>query len=70
MERRELDNVHVFPGRHNKFPGNGAREAMIEHILEVEGTTQEDAQAWADYTLADLWVRGFKVVPVEQKDEV
>lgn len=67
MEPRNLNNVFVFPRRFN--PGNGAREAMIEHILEVEGVTQEDAETWADYTLADLWVRGFKVVPVERKDQ-
>jgi len=60
---RDLGNVVVFPGHHNKFPGNGAREMMIEHILET-GCTPEDAEAWADYTLADMWVRGFKVVPV------
>lgn len=69
MERRNLDNIFVFLKHHDRFPGNGAREAMIEHILEVEGVTQQDAEAWADYTLADLWVRGFKVVPVEQKDK-
>jgi hypothetical protein len=58
-------NVVVFPGQHNKFPGNGAREAMIAHILECPNVSQADAEAWADFTLADLWVRGFKVVPVD-----
>jgi hypothetical protein len=44
--------------------GNGAREAMLDHILET-GCTREDGLAWVDFTLADLWARGFKVVPVE-----
>ena len=64
VDKRDLDNVVVFPGHHDRFPGNGAREMMIAHILET-GCTQEDAEAWTDYTLADFWVRGFKVVPID-----
>lgn len=61
---RDLDNVIVL----KKFPGNGAREAMLEHILET-GCTEADGLAWVDYTLANLWVLGFQVVPVEFKED-
>ncbi len=57
------ENVIPFPS-YAKNVSNGAREAMLEHILET-GCTREDGEAWVDYTLADLWVRGFKVVPVD-----
>lgn len=57
-------DVITFPKHHERFPGNGAREMMIAHILET-GCTREAAEAWTDYTLADFWIRGFKVVPVD-----
>ena len=41
---------------------------MIAHILECPNVSQADAEAWADFTLADLWERGFKVVPLEDGD--
>lgn len=48
-------------------PGNGAREALIE-IAETLPTTLDRpgaALCWSDWLLAELWARGFKVVPVE-----
>jgi hypothetical protein len=56
--------VIAFPVR----AGNGAREVMIAHILECPNVSQADAEAWADFTLADLWERGFKIVPLEDGD--
>lgn len=46
--------------------GNGAREALIELALTLPNETERnDAAAWSDWILAELWMRGFKVVPVE-----
>lgn len=44
--------------------GNGAREALISLALTFNNTEQDDAERWTDYILAELWARGFKVVPV------
>lgn len=49
--------------------GNGAREALIEVALDLPNTSDEDAAVWTDWILAELWMRGFKVVPLEPKDE-
>lgn len=47
-------------------PGNGAREALIETALTLPNeTSQNDAAAWSDWILAELWARGFKVMPLE-----
>ncbi|MCK1367632.1 hypothetical protein [Bradyrhizobium sp. 62] len=54
-----------------RFPeppkGNGARGALIETMKTVEAhvIADWDAPAAADWILADLWARGFKVVSVE-----
>lgn len=45
-------------------PGNGAYEAILAHILQT-GCTQEYGEAWVDFVLADLWDRGFQVVPLD-----
>jgi hypothetical protein len=39
--------------------GNGAREALID-IMENEDDT--------DIILTELWIRGFKIVPLEPDD--
>jgi hypothetical protein len=47
------------------FRGNGAREATIDVALGLPNDTSlPDAEMWADWLLAELWARGFKVVPV------
>jgi hypothetical protein len=46
-------------------PGNGAREALIEVAETLPNTSREDAEKWADWVLAEYWLRGFKVVPIE-----
>lgn len=38
--------------------GNGARAAMVEISSEL-----------ADFILAELWMRGFKVVPLDGSEE-
>jgi hypothetical protein len=59
-------DIIPFPGRTCEIrESNGAREAMIEHMSELSDCAREDSERWADYTLADLWMRGFKLVPIE-----
>lgn len=54
-----------FPSREGaRNPGNGAREALIDLALTFNNTEPIDAERWTDYILAELWARGFKVVPV------
>lgn len=48
--------------------GNGAREAMIDIGTDLPRTSAEDAACWTDWLLAELWVRGFKVVPLDPDD--
>ncbi|MDE2020534.1 MAG: hypothetical protein KGJ13_09385 [Patescibacteria group bacterium] len=42
-------------------PGNGAREALIELF---SGTNVSDPEQFADTLLAELWMRGFMVAPL------
>jgi hypothetical protein len=45
---------------------NGAREALIGVAQSLPNETGlNDAEAWTDWLLTELWVRGFKVVPVD-----
>lgn len=44
-------------------PGNGAREALIDFCVFAG-----DPAEMADDMLAQLWLRGFKVVPVDPGD--
>jgi hypothetical protein len=43
----------------------GARENLIDVALNLPNGTQ-DAETWTDCILAELWTRGFKVVPVDE----
>lgn len=53
--------VIVVPNR-----GNGAREAAIDIALKLPSeTTLPESEVWADWLLAALWSRGFKVIPVD-----
>jgi len=52
------------------WPGNGAREALIEVALDLPNTSDEDARVWTDWLLAELWSRGFWVVPIPDNREV
>lgn len=54
-----------LPFKGSRFPGNGAREAMIDVGQALPNTSTEDAARWADWMLGEMWIRGFKVVPVE-----
>ena len=50
-------------------PGNGAREALIEIGKDCPFHVQDNLAAyWSDDVLIRLWERGFKVVPIEEKD--
>ena len=47
-------------------PGNGAREALIEVLMErgFDLATESDEKG-CDLILAELWARGFKIVPLD-----
>ena len=45
--------------------GNGAREALIEIAMGLDNTDEQAAAAWSDWLFAELWMCGFKVVPLE-----
>jgi hypothetical protein len=57
----------------HRNPGNGAREAMIDLLqdnhISARPLGKWDCPAVADYILALLWERGFKVVPLDDKDQ-
>jgi hypothetical protein len=53
----EIVDLHVARAERK---GNGAREALIDVPLQPRT---------ADWLLIELWVRGFKVVPIEGGDE-
>jgi hypothetical protein len=42
-------------------PGNGAREMLIALRSDAG---RNDAEAWADRLLIEMWVRGYKMVPI------
>jgi hypothetical protein len=54
-----------LPIKTSRPAGNGAREALIELGIDLPNTSTEDAARWADWMLGEMWMRGFKVVPVE-----
>jgi hypothetical protein len=47
-------------------PSNGARKALIA-IVSDQFSTEDPrfAQSWAEYVMMELWMRGFKIVPIE-----
>lgn len=61
----QTDNVvQLSDYRHT---GNGARETLIEILFQnFDGDNLE----FADWILGHLWCEGFKVVPLDDEDEV
>ena len=49
-------------------PGNGAREALIRIMPDMPKVEVPDPLR-ADMILASLWCEGFKIVPLDPKDE-
>lgn len=45
--------------------GNGARSALIEVALSLPNTDGTGAASWSDWLLAELWTRGFMIVPLD-----
>lgn len=45
-------------------PGNGALEALLEIISDAVDATE--ARDVADVLIAQLWMSGFKIVPLEE----
>jgi hypothetical protein len=45
-------------------PGNG----VLEALAEIETRPKLPDVSWPDWILAELWDRGFKVVPLEAGD--
>jgi hypothetical protein len=48
--------------------GNGARQALIAIAESLPCTDEMAANSWTDWLLAELWDRGFKVVPLVPRD--
>lgn len=59
------DIIHL-DNRRSPNPGNGEREAMIDFFAT---TNVSNPECFADTLLAEMRVRGFKMVPLEPKDE-
>jgi hypothetical protein len=50
--------------------GNGAREVLIEIVSDLPFMVDHRvAEAWAEQVLMELWIRKFKIVPIESGDE-
>lgn len=50
--------------------GRTARDALIALAETLPSTIDNptDAACWADWILTNLWIRGFKAVPLEPSD--
>lgn len=61
-----MADVIAFPTRPAQ-DGNGAREALIALALTLPSTVDREgaAESWADWILVELWMRDFKIVPVD-----
>ena len=61
-----MADVIAFPVKPQSV-GNGAREALNDIAGTLPSTLKDssDALCWADWVLAELWERGFKVVPMD-----
>jgi hypothetical protein len=50
----------------SRNPGFGAREALIDIVSDLPFMVdQRVAAAWAEQVLMELWIRKFKIVPLE-----
>jgi hypothetical protein len=49
--------------------GNGAREALRNLFAEHGLVAVKDYESATDLFLAELWIRGFKIVPLEESDK-
>lgn len=57
-----------FPSKAPAKPGNGAREAIMDYItlhMQIVNQPPDGWETFTDHLLAELWLRGFKVVPLE-----
>lgn len=60
------DIISLDEHRQPPEPGNGAREALIEIGENCPFHVECDVVIhWADDLLVHLWMRGFKIVPVD-----
>jgi hypothetical protein len=55
----------AFPAK----SGVRARAALIDATRNLPGRDPSDAEFLADWILGELWMRGFKVVPLEDGDD-
>lgn len=59
-------SAEIIDLKAKRHPGNGAREALIEIVSDLPfAVDQRVAAAWAEQVLMELWVRNFKIVPIE-----
>lgn len=56
--------VDLRPAGAVAVKGNGAREALLDIALNFKNTNDDDASKWCDFILAEMWMRGFKVVEI------
>jgi hypothetical protein len=65
------DIIDLAVVRIERDTANGAREALIEvgELLRSASTSPELTAIWTDWLLAELWSRGFKIVPLESYDQ-
>ena len=55
--------------RIERSEGNGARDALIEIGKDCPFHVEEGiASNWADDVIMNLWMRGFKITPLEKTD--
>jgi hypothetical protein len=48
--------------------GNGAREALIEMVKQLpQRSDLHEAALQADWLLCSLWLKGFKIVPLQEE---
>lgn len=67
---RTPSNVEMF----RRGKSNGARETLVQYYShwlnrDADGNRMFDPEETADKFLMELWVRGFKVVPLEPGDK-
>jgi hypothetical protein len=58
------DIVDIKAARAERANGNGAREALVSVMETLPGTLEH--RHWAEWTMIELWARGFKIVPLEE----
>lgn len=63
------DNVVILDHYRHAYPGNGALQVLIQIISEYSDAVEYGQICdIADIIIGQLWVSGFKIVPLDEKD--